>query len=92
MKGKILYSAHVITQMFKRGILEQDIEQVMDNGLIIREYPEDKPYPSYLILGFIESVPLHVVFAVNEMDEKIIVTAYQPDNSLWSNDFTIKRK
>jgi hypothetical protein len=34
MKGKILYSAHVVTQMFKRGISEQDIELILNSGVI----------------------------------------------------------
>jgi len=28
MEGKIIYSAHVVIQMFKRGITEEDIEHV----------------------------------------------------------------
>ena len=92
MKLKIIYSAHVVIQMFKRGISEEDIVQILNTGVIIREYPEDRPYPSFLILGFRDRTPLHIVYAVNEVGESIIITAYEPDSELWDNDYTIKKK
>ena len=92
MEGEVIYSAHVITQMFKRGISEQDIEYILNYGYIIREYPEDSPYPSYLILGVKEGRPLHVVYAVNENGDKIVITTYQPDQAIWNDDFTEKTR
>jgi len=92
MKLKIIYSAHVVIQMFKRGISEEDIVQILNTGVIIREYPEDRPYPSFLILGFRDRTPLHIVYAVNEVGENVIITAYEPDSALWNNDYTIKKK
>jgi len=92
MKVKIIYSAHVVIQMFKRGISVQDIVHILNTGVIIRAYPEDKPYPSFLILGFRDRTPLHIVYAVNEVGENIIITAYEPDSELWDNDYTIKKK
>lgn len=90
MKRKILYSAHVVIQIFKRGISEAEIEHVLNTGVIIREYPDDKPYPSFLILGFRGSIPLHIVYAINEVGEIVIITAYQPDDALWNSDYTVK--
>jgi len=92
MKVKIIYSAHVVIQMFKRGISVEDIVHILNTGVIIREYPDDKPYPSFLILGFRDLIPLHIVYAVNEVGEDIIITAYEPDSALWNNDYTIKKK
>jgi len=92
MKEKIVYSAHVVIQMFKRGISVEDIEVVLNTGIVIKDYPEDKPYPSYLILGFRGRIPLHIVYAVNEVGEYIIITAYEPDSKLWNNDYTVKKK
>ena len=92
MKLKIIYSAHVVIQMFKRGISEEYIVQILNTGVIIREYPEDRPYPSFLILGFRDRTPLHIVYAVNEVGENVIITAYEPDSALWNNDYTIKKK
>ena len=33
----------------------------MDNGHIIKNYSEDKPYPSYLVKGIPDNKILHVV-------------------------------
>ncbi len=82
----------MVTQMFKREISDLDIEHVLNTGVIIKEYPDDKPYPSRLILGYIGKIPLHVVSAINEAGENIIVTAYSPDKTLWNSDFTVKKK
>ena len=92
MKVKIIYSAHVVIQMFKRGISVEDIVHILNTGVIIREYLDDKPYPSFLILGFRDLTPLHIVYAVNEVGENIIITAYEPDSALWNNEYTIKKK
>ena len=89
---KLIFSSHVVTQMFKRGISVQDIEHVINSGTVIKDYPEDKPYPSRLILGFAGITPLHVVAAKDLVGETIVITAYQPDETLWNSDFTIKKK
>jgi hypothetical protein len=41
-------------------IYVEEILQALDSGEIIEEYPEDKPYPSCLILGrTVTGRPLH---------------------------------
>jgi hypothetical protein len=73
--------------MFERDILESEIEYAVKNGEIIEEYPNDKPYPSFLAIGRGEK-PLHVVYAKNEEEnEIIIITAYYPDKEKWSHDY-----
>ncbi len=65
---------------------------IIKHGDVIMEYHDDKPYPSQLILGFIKGIPLHVVFAVdNEQNRGIVVTTYIPDPRLWSDDFKSRR-
>jgi hypothetical protein len=38
--------------MFERNISDEVVEKVIKNGKIIEEYLDDKPYPSFLILGY----------------------------------------
>ena len=46
----------------ERGITIPDMEQALLNGEIIEAYPDDKPYPSCLVLGWLDSFdPLHIV-------------------------------
>jgi hypothetical protein len=55
---------------------------------VISDYPDDKPLPSVLILGFVEKRPLHVVLAYDIINETgYVVTAYVPDAKLWTENF-----
>jgi hypothetical protein len=38
--------------MFERQITEEDVRNVLNNGIIIEDYPDDRPYPSKLSLGW----------------------------------------
>jgi len=79
--------------MFEREISDQEVLKVIREGEVIEEYPNDEPYPSMLILGFVNDRPIHVVLAVNEEESMgIVVTAYQPDPSLWRDNFRRRRK
>ena len=54
-KLKFIYRIHAIERMFERDISEQDIESAVFNGEVIKNYPNDKPYPSRLSLGLLWS-------------------------------------
>jgi len=88
----ILYSEHAIKQMFAREIATEDVEMTLAEGEIIVEYPNDKPYPSLLILYFVNEMPIHVVVAKETKGDCIVVTAYRPDIELWDTDFRTKKK
>lgn len=72
----------------------EELLQVLDVGEIIEAYPEDKPYPSCLILGRTgEQRPIHIVCAPVEAEERlIIITAYQPDPARWETDFRRRKR
>ena len=79
--------------MFEREISDEEVLKVIQEGEVIEEYPNDEPYPSMLILGVVNDRPIHVVLAVNEEESMgIVVTAYQPDPSLWRDNFRRRRK
>lgn len=84
---KLVFRQHAIRRMFERGISVDDVERTLEAGTLIEDYPNDTPYPSGLWLGFAEGRPLHVVAARND-GERIIVTVYEPDPTLWSSDFS----
>jgi hypothetical protein len=49
-------------------------------------------FPSYLLLGFPEERPLHVVISIDHDDMTChIVTVYQPDPGLWQKNYTQRR-
>ena len=77
--------------MAERFITVDEIEFVIDKGEIIRAYMEDKPYPSFLLLGFSNNRPIHLVVAKNTEDDTcILITAYIPDTDIWDTTFKIK--
>jgi hypothetical protein len=91
--NKLVFSGHIISQMFKRNISVDDILGLLEKGEIIMTYPDDKPYPSYLMLGYQNKRPLHLVVAKDEQTGQCIaVTIYEPDNNAWSPDFKSKIK
>lgn len=62
-----------------RNISRGEILEIIKRGEIVEEYPDDQPYPSCLILGFINQRPIHVVAGFDSEENMIyIITAYEP--------------
>ena len=89
----IEYRLHSTRRMFERDITEKDIENLLVNGSIIEEYPDDYPLPSILLNGHtVKSKPLHVVIAINEPQQKLVViTTYIPDLNKWMENFSRRK-
>lgn len=89
----LVFSGHAVRQMFARAITSEDVKAVLAEGEVIASYPDDRPYPSELLLGSPAGRPLHVVLAYNEATRTgYVVTAYAPDPRLWTEDFKTRRK
>lgn len=70
----------------------EDIHQVLATGKTIERYPDDRPYPSRLVLGWRASRPIHVVVADNDaQQDTIVVTVYEPDPARWEPGFERRR-
>ncbi|MEQ9370864.1 MAG: DUF4258 domain-containing protein [Coleofasciculus chthonoplastes F3-SA18-01] len=88
----LVFSRHAIQQMFLRRISKGDVKTVVAYGEVIEENLDDTPFPSYLLLYFVEGKPIHVVFSYDEStDTGYVVTAYRPDPNLWTNNFRTRR-
>lgn len=87
----LIFREHALLRMAERGITHQDVTSALEQGEVIRHYPEDTPYPSRLLLLWIEGQPLHVVAAPVGDDAEIVITVYRPDPALWEPDFKRKR-
>ena len=78
--------------MARRQISVQTVQEVVNTGEIIENYPNRTPYPSRLILGWVKARPLHISVADNHVaQETVVITAYQPDSNLWQPDFKIRK-
>ena len=83
---------HIAAKIPAKRLPQETIKSVIENGRVIKDYPDDTPYPSRLILGFDGERPVHVVSAYNaENDTEYVITVYEPDVQKWSNNFTERR-
>lgn len=91
--AKVLISRHAFEQMFARSIQPAAIRSVIASGEVIAEYPQDRPFPSALMLGHVDGTPIHVVVARDaSTGQCVVVTAYAPDPALWEIDFRTRRR
>ena len=90
---RVVFSGHAIQRMFHRGVRPDAVNAVISGGETVADYPDDNPYPSRLLLGFVESRPLHVVVAWDAgTGTCIIVTAYEPQPEKWEPGFRKRRE
>ena len=81
---------HILMRCQQRNISYTEIKEVIENGEIIEEYPDDYPYPSCLIYGMtIKERKIHVVVGIGE-NKLLVITAYEPDPLKW--DETLKNR
>ena len=79
--------------MFERGIREKDVIEIIKTGEIIASYLDDDPYPSFLMLGFKNDTPVHVV--ITRDDETLncyVITVYSPKSEIWQAGFRERRE
>lgn len=85
---RLAFPVHAIQRGFERRIGVRDDRTVLDSGVAIESYPLDKPYPSRLVLGWIDFRPIHVVAADDpEGATTMVITVYEPDAARWDASF-----
>ncbi len=75
----ILYSAHALKRMFQRGLTLQTVARALEQGEVITHYPDDQPYPSKLVLGWDAGVPVHVVAALTDQGDTVVIPLTDPN-------------
>ena len=91
-RASIVLTEHARIRLIERGIKAKDIISCIDTGEIIKQYEDDKPFPSCLILGdSADKKRLHVVLSYDgEMIH--LITAYYPDPDVWNADLRSRRE
>ena len=85
----LLFLPHAINQMSReeRLISPTDVRQVVFDGEVVEDYPEDSRGRSCLILGYAkDGRPVHVVCAPKD-DYLAVITAYVPESSQWDAEY-----
>lgn len=90
---RLIISGHAFRRMAERGIPPAVVRSVLETGTIVTQYPEDRPLPSRLILGWDGDRPIHIVSAWDSVgDSEYIVTVYEPHPDVWTDGFSKRRK
>ncbi|MEY4705970.1 MAG: hypothetical protein RL042_2175 [Nitrospirota bacterium] len=91
--GRYVISFTHTEKLRRRRIALEAIEQVIQRGAIIEDYPNDPRGPSCLLLGMTqEGRPIHVVCGTIENDQLLVITAYEPSPEEWELDWRIRKK
>ncbi len=89
---RIAITEHARLRLIERDISVNDIIRCIDTGEIIKQYEDDKPFPSCLILGTtIDGQYIHVV-ASHDSEWIYLITAYHPDANVWEPNFKTRRE
>jgi hypothetical protein len=92
-EGRIEWRKHVLQKLAERGVAQSAVLDVLQTGERIRDYAEDRPFPSALFLGYVGGQPLHVVAACDEVHSRVfIITAYEPSLEVFEPDYRTKRQ
>jgi hypothetical protein len=87
----IAITKHAKNRLFERGITIEDVKKSIHTGEIIKQYEDDKPFPSCLLLGRSE-LNEHIHSVVSIDDEYLyIITAYYPDLNEWETDLKTRK-
>ena len=89
---RIAITKHAKERLKERNIKVDDIINAIDTGRIIKDYEDDKPLPSCLVLGkSLENRFLHIVVSMDN-DYIYLITAYYPSNDQWEADFITRKE
>ena len=91
--GRILWTYHVNMRLGQRFIARETIIRATESYEIVEAYPEDKYFPSYLLLGKHGDEAFHVLFGADIEGQNVrIVTAYFPSPKEWEVDLKTRRR
>ncbi len=94
-KGEVRISNHEYNELAEDGLLVKDVMIGIKKGKVVEDYPDYPKGPCVLVFQRDKGGnPIHVVWGIpkGSSSPAVLVTAYKPDHSLWSDDFMERRK
>lgn len=90
--GKYDVTLHMRQRMGLRKITMEEIKTAIITGEVLESYPDTRPFPSLLIMGFVrEELPLYVMCALSK-DKAHLITAHWMDPEKWLDPRTRRNK
>ena len=92
--GEMIISEHAYDRIAENDIDAHEIEAGAAEAAAIEEYPDFHKGPSLLVIQLDRrGKPIHVVWGLRKgtSSPAVVVTAYRPDPTLWSDDFRRRR-
>jgi hypothetical protein len=93
--GEVLVSEHGYDEMADDAIVAREVIGGVSAAVVLEDYPEYPKGPCALVLQRDRSgAPIHVVWGVprGRVSPAVLVTAYRPDPTRWSDDFLRRKK
>lgn len=89
----MFFTNHAAERMIERKINLAELKAALMEAEIIEDEPDDQPYPSCLLLGWLETGdPLHIKCSRKPGTERLrIVTMYEPDDNQWESDYKTRK-
>ena len=88
----IAMTKHAKSRLIERNITIENIKNALQTGEIIKQYENDKPFLSCLLLGLTEQkVFIHIVASIDD-GYLYIITAYYPNENDWESDYKTKKE
>ena len=93
--GEVRISAHGYDELADDDILATEVLAGVDDAILVEDYPTASRGPSVLVRQEdSKGRPLHVVWGIpaGRHGPAVLVTAYRPDATLWTDDFLHRKK
>lgn len=91
VKGKYRYTIHGAKQRIARRLKREEIEDALESGEIIEDYPDHHYGPACLLLGkTAQGKKIHILCSLQEIMG--IITVYEPNLIEWEEDLKTRRK